>query len=81
MINFKTGQSVFITCNGHALAAQVLIASENGRSLMLGFDAALWTGDGLYCGSMPVLREDDGVYRELVLGHAVTIEPLPTPAQ
>ncbi len=81
MINFKTGQSVTITCDGRSLPATVLLASENGMSLALSFDAALWAGDGMYAGTMPVLRDDDGVYRDLMLGHAVTIEPLPTPAQ
>ena len=75
-MNFKAGQDVVITCDGNSLAAKVTLASDNGRSLMLSFDAALWTGDGMYAGMMAVLRDADGVYRELMLGHAVQIELL-----
>lgn len=79
-MNFKTGQSVVITCDGRSLPATVSLASENGRSLALSFDSALWNGGGWYVGTMPVLRDADGVYRELMLGHPVHIELL-EPAQ
>lgn len=79
-MNFKAGQDVVITCDGNSLAAKVTLASDNGRSLMLSFDAALWSGAGMYAGQMPVLRDDDGVYHELMSGHEVSIELL-GPAQ
>jgi hypothetical protein len=51
----------------------VLLASENGASLMLSFDGVLHAGGGLYPGSMPVLRDNAGVYRDLMNGLPVGI--------
>lgn len=66
---FGTGDAVLIECEGVTVEGVVILASENGKSLMLGFDALL---DG-YVGMLPVLRDDDGGYRSLVTGVAVTI--------
>lgn len=53
---FKTGDAVLIECDGRTAPGIVVFASENGVSLMLGFEAVL-SG---HAGMMPVLRDDDG---------------------
>lgn len=69
----KTGDAVQIKCAGAMFPVDgtVILASENGASLMLGFEAIL---DG-HVGMMPVLRGDDGVYRSIVTGVEVVITP------
>jgi len=70
----KRGDFVLITCAGQTKRAMVMLASPNGRSLMFGFDGTMHAGGGIYYGSMPVLQDDDGVYRDLANGEPVTIE-------
>jgi hypothetical protein len=53
-----------VTCAG-----TVLLASANGRSLMLGFDAILLG----HVGMMPVLLGDDGVFRSVATGDEVRL--------
>lgn len=67
----KTGDKVTIVCRGamHPVPGTVLLASENGKSLALSFDAIL---DG-HLGMMPVLLGDDGLYRSVVTGTEVVI--------
>lgn len=66
---------VRLTFNGRTVRAMVLLASDNGRSLMLGFDGALRAkGDNVYLGAMPVLQDDAGVYRDLCGNDVVLIE-------
>lgn len=72
---FTTGQTVTLTCAGCTVPAEIALASSNGRSLMLRFDAALGHR-GLYMGMMPVLMGDDGVFYDLVENQPVTIEGL-----
>jgi hypothetical protein len=76
---FRPGERVSATVNGQTFEAVLRIASPNGRSLMLSFDRAVWLVDGMYAGMMPVLQDDDGVYRELVDGTEVKIERYATP--
>lgn len=69
----REGDSVLIDYEGRRAAGKVALASDNGRSLMLSFDAIL----GGYPGLMPVLKSpDDGQYRDLVLDHVVGLRPL-----
>lgn len=68
-MTFATGDNVLIECDGRAVAGHVVFASSNGKSLMLGFEALL---DG-HVGMMPVLRDDDGVYRSILNGVVVKI--------
>ena len=65
----KTGQAVRITCAGRTVDGTVALASSNGRSLVLIFEAVL---DG-HAGMMPVSRHDDGSYRALT-GALIEIE-------
>jgi hypothetical protein len=66
---WKTGDSLMVSFKGRRVLGQVKLASENGRSLMLEFDAML----GGYVGMMPVL-EEDGVFRDLITKSVVTLE-------
>lgn len=59
-----TGDAVLIECDGRKTSGTVILASENGRSLLLKFEAIL---DGCV-GLMPVLRDDDGKYQSLMTG-------------
>jgi hypothetical protein len=73
----KRGDFVRVTFGGTSIDAMVMIVSENQRSLMVSFDGALHSpSGGAFFGSMPVLMDDDGVYRDLVEGAAVQIEPI-----
>lgn len=70
---FTTGQLVQITYRGRTVDGAVALASSNGKSLMLTFDAML----GGFVGAMPVLMDEQGVFRDLLEGKTpVTIEPL-----
>lgn len=72
----KRGDFVTITYCGQTTRAMVMLASTNGKSLMLGFDGALTPshGEGMFAGSMPVLMDDAGVYRDLLCNEPVNIE-------
>lgn len=77
----KCGDVVTVTYGGNTIRAQVMLASPNGASLMLGFDGILTTrSGGGYLGSMPVLRDALGVFRDLVANEPVLLEPLPPSA-
>ena len=70
---FRTGDAVAIGYEGRTVRGVVKLASPNGRSLMLEFDAML----GGFVGMMPVLLDDAGVYRDLVERQPVDIQPAP----
>lgn len=65
----RTGDTVMLTCEGRSVVARVVLASANGVSLFLQFEAILHG----HAGSMPVLRDEDGVYRSLIGAHPVGI--------
>lgn len=71
-MNLKTGDSVLIECDGRKVKGDVLLASGNGKSLMLSFEAIL---DGCV-GMMPVSRDDDGKYSALMTGSPVVLTKL-----
>jgi hypothetical protein len=66
---FKTGDHVGLTFESRTVKAKVVLASPNGKSLMLSFDALL----GGYVGQMPVIWVDGG-FRDLITSQLVTIE-------
>jgi hypothetical protein len=72
-VTFATGEKVMIECKGVNRYATVELASSNGKSLALVFEAII---DG-HVGMMPVLLDDDGVYRSIVNGVAVKINRAP----
>jgi len=69
---WKTGEAVRITYEGRTVEGTVLLASRNGTSLFLEFDALL----GGYAGRMPVSVDDDGVIRDLMNNLPVELSPL-----
>lgn len=72
----KAGQAIRITYCGRTVDGVVILASDNADSLMLAFEAVLGAPDGgAFLGTMPVLRDAAGVYRDLLFDHEVTIEP------
>lgn len=70
---FRTGDLVQIEFAGRCVDGAVQLASPNGRSLMLVFEAVL----GGYVGSMPVLATDDAHFADLVTGQSVSIRARP----
>ncbi len=73
-MNFTRGDFVRITLGEQTVHGMVMLASGNSKSLMLGFHGVLHSpSGGLFAGSMPVLLDDAGVYRDLVEGHPVQI--------
>jgi hypothetical protein len=67
---WKTGDAVQITCKGRTVVGSVLLASGNGRSLMLQFEALL----AGYAGMMPVSWDEAReVFRGLVCGSPVEL--------
>lgn len=71
-MTFKTGDRVKITCEGRTVDGVILLASENGKSLALSFEAIL----AGHVGMMPVSRADDGDRYRTLIGHvAVAITP------
>lgn len=74
---FKTGQRMHLAYNGQAIEARVLLASSNGKSLMLNFVGTLRTpSGGLMIATMPLLMDDDGVYRDLAESAPATLRLL-----
>jgi hypothetical protein len=69
MRDFKAGDNVRIKCDGRTIDGEILFASGNGNSLMLGFDALL----AGHVGMMPVLRED-GRYHSILNDVSVELE-------
>lgn len=69
-----TGRRCRVTFNGRTVDAQAT-GSDNLRSLVLVFDAAVYTSDGgMYPGGMPVLLDGDGVYRDLIRNERVELK-------
>jgi len=70
MTTFKTGDTVTTTYDGRTIDAVVILASPNGRSLMLQWDDGMLGG---HVGMMPVLRDERGNYWSLIEGKPVTL--------
>ena len=68
-MNFRTGDYVLIECGGRTVPGTVLMASGNGKSLMLNFEAII---DG-HIGMMPVLLMNDGAYVSIMNGVEVKL--------
>lgn len=68
---YKTGDKVTIECDGRTLPGTVMLASSNGISLMLSFDALL---DG-HAGMMPVVRDPDdaSIFYSIMTGIKVIV--------
>jgi len=64
------GDVIAVTCGGQTVEGVVVLASPNGKSLMLTFDAILDTCMGM----MPVLQRDDGSYINVATGNPVEVQ-------
>jgi hypothetical protein len=73
----KTGDRVLLTFEGRTVEATVIMVSDNQRSLALEFDA-LVSG---YAGKMPLLSDERGQYRDLLLGRKAQVEVLEPPSE
>jgi hypothetical protein len=61
-MTWKTGDQVIIDCEGESFAGRIALASVGGVSLFLAFDAVI----AGHAGGMPVLLDDDKIYRTLI---------------
>lgn len=69
-LSLHKGDAVVITYDGRTVDGEVLMASGNGMSLVLGFDAML----GGHLGVMPVFwRSDQGGYTDLMTGRPLEV--------
>lgn len=76
-MKIKRGDFITVTYCDQTIKAMVLLASPNGRSLMLCFDGGLRNAQGVLIGSMPVLQEKGGRFFDLMNPpNPVHIEPL-----
>lgn len=73
---FTTGQAVRLEYNGQIIDASIELVSRNGRSLMLTFDGVLVApGGGMLVGSIPLLLDDEGTYRDLAVSAPALLTP------
>lgn len=72
----KKGDLVSIQYGPQRVNGMIVIASENEKSLMLGFEALI----GGHVTMMPVLMDDEGVYRSIVTNEPVNITKIERPS-
>lgn len=69
---------VFVTYEGKTTEAEVYMRSDNGKSVVLRFDAML----GGYVGMMPIMWEEmeppPGRYIDLINGKPLVVTPYPS---
>ena len=68
---WRRGDRVLITVGSDSAPGVVILASGNGKSLMLQFEAILRG----HVGMMPVMLEDDGCFRSIVSWDVVELAP------
>ncbi len=67
---WKTGERCTITCAGRTVEGTIVLASGNGLSIMLSFDAIL-SG---HVGAMPLMWDQDArEFRSIVNGESVQL--------
>jgi hypothetical protein len=66
----RRNDSVRITYDGRTVDGVVTLASLNGRSLVVAFEAML----AGHVGAMPVFQADDGSFHALISGAPILIE-------
>jgi hypothetical protein len=70
----KRGDFVKLSVGDDTFDAMVVLASENGHSLILMFDGAVRVAGGVVLGCLPVYREDDGRWTEILGGGTVGVK-------
>jgi hypothetical protein len=66
----QRGDVVQITAGDQVVNAMVVLASPNGKSLMVMFEAII---DG-HVGQMPLFRDESGGYVAVITGRQITLE-------
>jgi hypothetical protein len=74
-MTYQRGDFVRLSSGDRRIRAMVMLASPNGRSLVLGFEG-LFRG---HLGMMPVLQDEAGVYHTVFTDAVVEIERLERP--
>ena len=69
-MTYRKGQLVKLTAGEHTVTAEIAMASKNGKSLFVRFEAIV---NG-HVGGMPLLQDDAGIYKSIVTGEPVTLE-------
>jgi hypothetical protein len=67
------GDIAKVQCGDDEVEAEVVLASSNGRSLMLAFEGSL----GRHHGAMPVLADEAGQYHSIITQQPVTLTLVP----
>jgi hypothetical protein len=67
----KRGDKIELTYDDRTVEAVVTMASDNGRSLVVEFEALLIP----YIGTMPLLQQEDGSFVDLMVGRPVVVKP------
>jgi hypothetical protein len=66
---YRQGELVMVEADGRTAPGVVTLASPNGRSLVLEFEAVV----GGHLGAMPVIGDDAGGFRDLLTGRPVKL--------
>jgi hypothetical protein len=70
----QSGDQVWTKCQERRVRAQILMASQNEKSLLLEIETPLRIGSGVYVNFLPLLKNEKGVYRDLLTGNAFQLE-------
>jgi hypothetical protein len=70
---WKEGQGILLECDGGNWLAEIVMASKNGVSLMIGFKGTIHG----HLNYMPVTYHGKGIYRSIVDGTEARVRPLP----
>jgi hypothetical protein len=68
-MKYVKGDAIEVTCEGRTVEGEVIMASANSLSLMIGFEAML----GGHVGMMPVMMRDAHNGSSIIDGTEVTI--------
>lgn len=74
----KAGDRVTLTGSEGAYTGVIVLVSPNEASLMVGLDGGFKSRSGMYVNLIPLLRAEDGIYRELLGGEPVQVEVIVT---
>lgn len=66
----KRGDFVKLSRGDQQVEGMIVLASDNGGSLMVMFDGMI----GGYVGMIPLLRNDDGSYQGIIDGAIIHVE-------
>jgi hypothetical protein len=76
-MRWRRGDRVLISIGSDRTPGVVILGSDNGKSLMLQFEAILHG----HVGMMPLILEDDGCFRSIVTWEVVELTALKGPGE